>query len=217
MDIQVIKGEILEQQADLLVLGVHEFSEEQGPVFKRLSNDLQEKLQIHLESNEFEGKSGQQVLLPAPDAIHAAYVLIVGLGNKKDGLASTVRQIAGSVMKTAKSLGLSSVALELFGEDAKEYDAKTIARNLVESLLIADYDFSRYKEAEKKKVVIGPITICTTESKHVRLANGVLDDTRSIVDGVNIARDLVITPAGDMNPAHLAEAAHDIAKQSNNI
>jgi leucyl aminopeptidase len=216
MEIQVIKGDILKQSADLLVMGTYEQENTQNPFMETLNEALHGKLLKRMKVGKFEGKVGQQLLLPAPDMMDVDYVLIVGLGPVKEGAVNAARQAAGITVQTAKKLGLSTIAMEFLGEDDDNFDARAVAQGMIEALLLADYDFTLYKE-ETDEPMITSVTIVAEDGRDVRKAQRIMDDTFHITDGVNVARDLVNTPAGDMTPTRLAEAAKEIAKTSEHI
>lgn len=213
MDIQIIKGDILEQSADLLVTGTYAGENLANPFMDRLNEALNGKLAKRMKMSEFVGNIGQQLLLPAPDRMDVDYVLVVGLGPMKEGAVAAARQASGIAVQTAKKLGLASIAMEFLGEDDEDFNAKAVAQGMIESLLLADYDFTLYRKAEQP-VALKTITIVAEDGRDVRKADRILEDVQSIVDGVNVARDLVNTPAGDMTPVRLAEAAQEISKTS---
>ncbi len=216
MEIQIIKGDILKQSADLLVMGTYEQENTKNPFMETLNVALHGKLLKRMKTSNFEGKVGQQLLLPAPDMMDVDYVLIVGLGPMMQGAADAARQASGIAVQTAKKLGLSTIALEFLGEDDDQFDAHAVAQGMVEALLLADYDFVLYKETAEIAVITS-VTIVAEDGRDAMKARRVLDDTTHIADGVNVARDLVNTPAGDMTPTRLAEAAKEIAKTSDMI
>jgi leucyl aminopeptidase len=77
------------------------------------------------------------------------------------------------------------------------YDARLAAL----AFALGCYRFSRYRKAEDKKI-------------HVELPEGIDGaDLSRIVDGVTLARDLINTPANDMGPAELEDAARALAKR----
>jgi len=65
---------------------------------------------------------------------------------------------------------------------------------------LASYRFDRYKKREAKDV-----RLVVAEDAAIRRAN-------AIAEAVHLARDLINTPAIDLGPAELAEAAQDVAK-----
>ena len=209
MNISVIKGDILETPTELLVVGVYEGEPLENPFTERLNMLLKGRLPKLAAIQQFSGASGQSMLFPAPDHLEAEYVLVVGLGTSAGNALQETREVTATALQTAKRLGLHHVALEFFGEDEDGFRAKEAGAVMAEALLLADYTFSLYKKnegAEIKEVVIVAEDGRDAQKARVGIERGML-----LADGVIVARDLVNTPAKDMTPTRLAEAAEEIA------
>jgi leucyl aminopeptidase len=75
------------------------------------------------------------------------------------------------------------------------------ARLAALAFALGTYRFARYRKADHKQV-------------RLQLPKGVdADDLTRIVDGVTLARDLINTPANDLGPAELGDAARDLASR----
>jgi leucyl aminopeptidase len=69
--------------------------------------------------------------------------------------------------------------------------------------LLAQYRFERYKKAEGKA---GPRVLLTSEPARI-------EETVRLAGAVNLVRDLVNVPAGDLGPAELEAAAREVAEE----
>jgi leucyl aminopeptidase len=69
--------------------------------------------------------------------------------------------------------------------------------------LLAQYRFERYKKAEGKT---GPRVLLTSEPARI-------EETVRLAEAVNLVRDLVNLPAGDLGPAELEAAARQVADE----
>ncbi len=217
MQMNVVKGDILETSADLLVIGSYSGEKSENPFMTRLNELLAGKLDKAIKAQKFEGKVGQSLLLPAPDRMDVEYVMIVGLGKLgQDGLARVAREAAGMALTTAKRLGLKRLALECFGEDDDGFDAKVVIQGMGEAILLANYYFSVYKE-EKQKNQLKEVLIVAEDGRDARKGEKALQIARVMADGTTIARDLVNTPGKDMTPTRLAEAAIELARVTKGI
>ncbi|MFH1631609.1 MAG: leucyl aminopeptidase [bacterium] len=214
MEIQAITGDILHSKADLIVVASYEGESWDNDFLTNLNEMLLGKLFKAAEARGFKGKAGQKMLFPAPDAVDAEFVLVVGLGKLERGISETIREAAGSIVKTAKQLGLSTVAMELFGEDDEDYAPNQNAQAIAEAALLADYKFAQYKKL-KNNTIIDRVTIVAENGNDARRAIKGIELAEKIVDGVIVARNLVNAPAQVMSPAKLVEVALDIAKKSN--
>lgn len=217
MNISVAKGDILETSADLLVIGSYKNETTQNPFLTRLNELLAGKLQKTMKAQQFEGEIGQSLLIPAPDHMDVDYVLVVGLGVLgSTGVVSIAREVAGMACVTAKRLGLKSIALECIGEDAETFDAYDVVQGMTEAVLLADYAFHMYKE-DKRVNRLKDVVIVAEDGRDVRKGEKALAAARAYANGTNIARDLVNTPAKDMTPTRLAQAAQELARMTKGV
>jgi leucyl aminopeptidase len=69
--------------------------------------------------------------------------------------------------------------------------------------LLAQYRFERYRKAEGKA---GPRVLLTSEPARI-------DEVVRLAEGVNLVRDLVNVPAGDLGPAELEGAIREVAAE----
>lgn len=214
MTITVTKGGLFDSGAELLVLPVFGTAEFDAKVLKSLDEVLQKRVAKAAKALEFTGKAGQSLLLPVPAGSSADDLLLVGLGEKKrDAMVSALREAMGLAIMTAKRRGLRTVAVDLSAKDFKEDAAEAIAM----AALLADYSFETYKKANPANKKIGTIDILVADGRVAQVMRKRVERAQTVVDGVTIARDLVNTPAQEMTPVHLAEAASEVAKASNGL
>jgi leucyl aminopeptidase len=159
---------------------------------------------------EFSGKAGQSLLLPVPAGSAADELMLIGLGDKKqEALADALRDAAGVIVTTAKRRGLRTIAIDLTAKAFKDDAADAITT----AALLADYTFETYKKTNPVKK-IGTIDILVVDGRMAQAMRKRVERAVTIVNGVTIARDLVNTPAQEMTPVHLAQAAQEVAKAS---
>lgn len=90
-------------------------------------------------------------------------------------------------------------------------DLNNLARQTAENILLADYEFIRYKEKPKEgwpKIVLIEISWPDTQEYQKDFNRGWI-----IGNAVNFARDLSNVPGGDMTPQKLAAAAKTAVKR----
>ncbi len=213
MEITSIKGDILKTAADLLVVGLYQEEDWENDFVLSLDEMIRGKLKKKAQATDFQAKAGESLFSAAGADAHCDYVLVVGLGPQDELNPAGIRQVAGAVYGIAQKVRVKTVAMELLGEDHEDVDAKANGRAIAEALLLAQYEFDAYKEP-KKTVRVSSVTIVAEDGRDARKAERGIEDARMIVDGVTVARDLVNTPAQDMNPSRLAESAEQIAKLS---
>jgi len=207
MNITSQKGDILKTEAEVRVVGIYEGEDWENSFIQRLGEETGGKLQINAKKKDFTGNAGQ--ILSFPD------LLIVGLG-KSETLSTALREITGSVYSQLQSLPVTHVAFELFGEDDESFDPNQTAQLMTEALLLASYQFDTYKKPKQKNILEEIILIAEDGKDAIKAEKGI-KKAKQIIDGVTVARDLVNTPAQDMNPIRLAQTAEHIAKLGSHI
>lgn len=141
-----------------------------------------------LAATGFEGEAGSFALLPGPDGRLGR--VLVGLGDRRAAGAS-LWALAG----LPDALPAGRYRLEL-GTNGLDPTRATLGWAL------ATYRFSRYRQPNEKGTAL------------VWPAAADRGWVRRIARAVFLARDLINTPAGDLGPAELAEAAKRVAEES---
>lgn len=213
MTITVTKGSLFESGAELLVLPIFASANFDAHSLKGIDENLKKRVAKAAKALEFSGQAGQTLLLPVPAGSMADELLLVGVGEKRrETLLSALRELAGLVVTTAKRRGLRTAAIDLSAKDFKDEAAEAI----VTAASLADYSFDTYRQTNSSKKM-GTLDILVADSRMAQAMRKRLEHAQIVVDGVTIARDLVNTPAQEMTPTHLAEAAQEIAKASNGL
>lgn len=129
----------------------------------------------------FEPKPSRHALLPAPDGLGGVLFALEGAGEVNDPF------LPGRLAQVLPD-GVYRFASE-------PHDARLAALSLALGL----YRFTRYRKAEERAV-------------NLELPQSLdRDELQRIVEGVTLARDLINTPANDMGPGQLEQAARELA------
>ena len=126
-------------------------------------------------------------------------VIAVGLGRKDRFTTEKLRRAAAAAARQARLLGLSQMSVELPAGQASEN-----AQAAVEGLLLALYEYKRFKSRDNKPLKLSSIRV-----------DGPPDAVRrgeAYARATWVARDLVNEPPSDCTPRRLAEAARAVAK-----
>jgi leucyl aminopeptidase len=194
-------------RAGLLVVPVFE-GPEPGPAVRDLR-----LLEVY-EAAKLTGKKKEQLLVPrrGTDRFAADAVLLIGVGQRDRFDVSAARRALGRVGQTARRFG--SVATTV-AQAFPARDAEEAVQAAAEGLGLGAYHFDRYRTTSadgtkdlRKVTVLGP---ARWDPKGMKAAVRRAD---VLVDATCWARDLVNTPAGDLPPAKLAEAARAMAKEA---
>jgi leucyl aminopeptidase len=148
---------------------------------------LSEAQRTWVESQGFKGTAKKHLLLPAPDGALAGVVL--GLGEERSGDPMDRPELAVGILPSVLPPGLYHLA-----EEPQDATLAAVAWGL------GAYRYRRYKAAAGE------------EAAQLRVSRGVdLPRALSLVEGVWLGRDLINTPASDLGPEELEEAARRLA------
>ena len=152
----------------------------------------------------FEGKLGETMVVPSAEG---RTVIAVGLGSAEKVDTEALRRAAAALVKaTWKD---ASVATTLLAAAPAGMDAAEAAQAVAEGATLASYRFTKYK-ADPKACRIEAMAVVSPASGG---AGPGLERGARLAAAVNLARDLVNEPAGDMTPQRLADVAAEIAER----
>lgn len=137
------------------------------------------------EANGFAAKPSQYLALPAADGTVSQ--VLFGLENAGDG--------TGDPFRPGQLPGLLPAGTYRFANAPHDTRLATVA------FALGSYRFTRYRKADQPAARLVP-------------PDGVdIDDVIRISEAAGLARDLINTPANDMGPEDLAQAAEALAKR----
>lgn len=215
MKITAIIGEISKLQAEVLVFGVFSdkpaFSNELKELDKKLHGIIEEEIRVH----NFTGKHGEALNVSLGKGLGAKKALIFGLGETKDFNSEIARKMAGNVVKNLKGKKYLSLA---FLTESCDYKISflELANAFSEGLILANYEFGKYKGEAKKQDIIFPdqVWLIVQDAKSIQQTQKGIAKAMLGASATLYARDLVNEPASICTPAYLAEHARNIAKES---
>lgn len=197
--------------ADTVVLGVFQDEdwEKQIPKLDKTfpKEFLKHVIQICID-DDFKGKNGQTVQIPAYSKLGCKKLILWGLGKAGEYKAGNTRKFVANVARRMKSNSTrTSLSIFVRGKDRKH------AQAAVEGWVLGSYAFTKYKSSKedvpKSKlqiVTIGGIDLPPKEFAEVAEVG------QTIAEATNMARDLIAEPAAYMTPSRLAQEAKRIAK-----
>jgi leucyl aminopeptidase len=159
-----------------------------------------------ISAKEFRAKKNELFFIPAPEGVKPRNVLLVGLGKSAEVSSETLRQAGGKAASHLRTLGIKDAALPSFLVSRLNLSPVLF----LEGALLGLYTYARYRVEEEKKE-LKRITLLAPPSKGL---SSEADWARITASSVRFARDLINTPANDMTPSHLAEAALSLGKQN---
>jgi leucyl aminopeptidase len=198
---------------DTLALLVSEGDPSRDDLVGELDRALGGALRAAIADEEFTGKKDAQLVLPTYSRIAPKRVALFGLGHvTRRGGPAELRAGAARAARFANDRG-STLALVL----PKKSDAAAV-RAATEGVQLGAYRFSKYLTGERlPKKALTHVTIALRGSAREAgtpsaLASAV-ERGSAVGDAINLVRNLVNEPANELNPAALANVAHDVAKK----
>jgi len=181
------------------------------PLAKELDEKTGGMIAKAIKTGDFKGKKGKMLSFIAPAEAKLDYIILVGIGTKKDMAgAADIQGIGGNLYAQLSALRIKSAAL-LIEEKPGKFDSSEIAANIALGVLLRSYRFDKYftKKKEEEKPTFNNFTLL---SKSPKTAEKAFAKLRAIADGIFLARDVVTEPPNVIFPETLAARAEELAK-----
>ncbi|NQV90701.1 leucyl aminopeptidase [Candidatus Uhrbacteria bacterium] len=217
MEISVQKGAIISQVCDLLVLHAFVGEKELEGELKLVDEALAGKLSKYMKEDSFKAKAGSSFHLRTQGEITPKHILVLGLGKKENFDIEAIRQASAVSLNMAGGIKAKTIVSTIHGNGVGELNVADCAQAMVEGARLAGYRFETYRKPSKTDVQVKKFDLFVTNAKDARLAEKGIDSGNLFAKGTLFARDLVNTPAQDMYPEKLVEAAKEIAKGKGTI
>jgi leucyl aminopeptidase len=164
-------------------------------------------------ANQFKGKSGAALDILAPEGLKAERLIVIGAGKPADLKEKDFLKFGGVVAgKLAGGNRTMTVIAELPEGAMTAEQAAAIATGI----RLRAYKFDRYKTKKKDEdgAVRADVSIAVGD---VAAAKKAFAPSTSIVDGVNLARELVNEPPNVLYPEEFARRAAQLRKFGVNV
>jgi leucyl aminopeptidase len=210
-------------KVDALVVGVAKDPDAKGghgitlaPGSEEVDKAFKGRLAATLAALGATGKADEVTKVASLGAVSAPVVAAVGLGEAPKGSGrragatyahEVLRRAAGAAARALA--GTADVGLALPAADETEVAA------VAEGALLGAYTYTRYRTATAaaQKAPVEKFTLVASSPRD-RAVKAAVTRAAAVVDAVNLTRDWVNTPPGDLPPAELAALATAAAKQA---
>ncbi|MAQ70693.1 MAG: leucyl aminopeptidase [Alphaproteobacteria bacterium] len=148
----------------------------------------------------FKGKAGQTLVVSAPVESAFKVYLLIGMGEAKKLDELITETAAGKSWSALKALGHKTACLDLNVLESKDtaLPVSKIGAHLVNGLMLASYDFTKYKTGkDDKDSGLKSLTIALREDKDCKK---LLARLKGTTEAALFARDLVNTPPNYLLP-----------------
>ncbi len=175
-------------RADALILGIR-------------GDDDREGFAAALDVLGFTGEKDQVVAFPSNGTAKADLIVAVALPDEPN--AEDLRRAAARGVRAAKKV--TSVAVALHPTGVEEVEA------IAEGIALGTYSFDQYKSKKKGKAAKTPgaklkTAVILSAFARQTLATKAVERAATVTEAVNVARDWVNMPPGDLRPGAFADA-----------
>lgn len=212
MKIQIKSSLNLAVKTDCLVVALKpakKLSTQQAELNKQ-TGGLINRLQ---ETDQFNAKQGQIVIVPSPEGLSAKRLVLLGVGDDKNLNTETVREVLAKLANKLKKTSVDEATFELGALIAKSSTENT-TRHLVEAI-----EDVRYLYIKQPKSARGPkagkefkLTLCCTDRKQATAAKKATAIGAAISNGKVLAKNLGNMPGNVCTPTFLANQAKKLSK-----
>lgn len=164
-----------------------------------------------IRGGDVKGELGEVAVIYPRGAVPARRVLVVGLGSTEEFGLEQVRRASAAAASKARELGARTLATIVHGAGIGGLDVSEAAQATLEGALLASYRFASAKRGAADAPRLERIAVVEAGEDRIAAVREGVRAAQAIARGVARARDLVNRPPNVANPAHLAQAARDIA------
>ena len=163
-----------------------------------------EVAEYYQEDRGYKGKLSEAIVQVGPNTVNT---LVIGLG---DEAKLTRDRFVQAANKAAKLLEEHKIKQATFNVDPSEpVDAALALQGVVEGVLQATYVFEDYK-SEKSTQALADVSFNST----LEDVEAVVQEMVTVIEGINLSRELTNTPANDLYPESFANKVEDVFKDS---
>jgi len=189
-------------RADLLVLPVQEKKLALAPL-RALDRRLRGKLSERMQKSKFTGAEGSALLYPSSGLLPSSHVLLLGMGGAPEIEADSWRKAGARARREAAGVGAADIALYF----APSGGAEQAAAAIVEGMLLASYQFNKYRSNSKTPEAVRSLTFFRPGLARRAALEQSIATVQQTMPGVYLARDLINEPPSVTTARFLGEQA----------
>jgi len=177
--------------------------------FDALDTATSGQLRKILRKGDFQGKSGDTLMLYEIPGVAASRILLLGLGKKKELDAVRFAQALSKATPLLQKANLSQAAVVV----PETENCYALVREAIVAFEAGLYRFDQCKsEVTPPKHPLRQITFLTHDRRHVRRMQKACVHGQAIGNGSTLARNLANLPGNICTPAYLADQARELGR-----
>jgi leucyl aminopeptidase len=217
MNIKVVKTKPRDVVCDLIVLVMFNDGRK-SRIMADIDKSVGGLMSQFLTLEEWKGELGKSLMFYTQKRIFAKKILLLGAGPVSGFNLETLRIIGGHCVKKSKENNTKNVAFVLDVEMLKKFNRSELIAALSDGVLLGDYRFLKYKQAElKKEKVVDELNIIVDQKANVSVLQCAVNVSKVFCDATNFIRDLVNEPACVATPVYLVNVAKGLESPYVNV
>jgi leucyl aminopeptidase len=166
-----------------------------------------------MKNGQINGKRGRMTAVSSLGKLPAEWVVVVGLGKKKELNRDAVRGVAAEAGRLMIKKKVKKVAVGLLGTTEAGIDAAGAIQAIIEGALLGTYVFCKHKTKKEDNAEMEELLVMAADD--IPALKRAARRGEIIARATNLARDMVNEPANFMTPAQMADVAAQLAEAYN--
>ncbi len=164
---------------------------------------------------DFKGKFKATIEILAPAKIGIDRLIVAGIGKDGDASEQKLIELGGAILAAAQARkgSVASVIVDVDGTD--DLKPEQFAALIAQGAMLRHYNFKKYltkKDGDDASAAKDGLKKLIIHVAHPDKAKAAFAPLKAIVNGVNVARDLVNEPANILGPVELADKTKALEK-----
>jgi|SRR5690554_5288381 len=212
MQFQVKATDSLGATSQCLVVGIYADTIT-SEAAQRIDKASEGALNQLLAAEQFKGKAGQTLLWHRPAGIKAQRLLLVGLGQAKDGAISLAdfNKATAALSQQARQLNAKDWLVDWAEVAVQERDHAWLYSQLTQTLDTGLWNFQGFKSDHSDAPTLKKVTFVARD-KASRALKDAITEGEALALGINYARELGNLPGNICTPSYLASEARKLAR-----
>ena len=211
MQIEIKQGNIVETEADLVIVNLFEGVTTPGGATGAVDKALEGQIRELIALGDCSGELGKTTLIYTLGKLPAPRALVVGLGKAEDFNGKNARIAAAKAISAAKKAGAKHAATIVHGAGIGGMEPSEAAQALVEASLLESYEMPAQRSGGNDKPRVETLTVVEFNADTIPLLEKGAQMGRIIAESAIFSRDLAATPSNIATPSYVAARALEMA------
>ena len=188
---------------------------ELGPKAKDLDSKSAGAIMKAAAAAEYKGKLKSTIEILAPSKLGIDRLVVAGIGKSGSVSELQLTELGGAIAGAIQARKSTSASIIIDVDGTDDFKPEQIAAHIAQGAMLRHYTFKKYHtkkssdDANESKDGLKKLVIHVA---HPDKAKAAFQPLKAVVNGVNIARDLVNEPANILGPVELAEKTKALEK-----